>query len=298
VITCEPGEVAAKIQAESGPGIPPLVIVIDPFAPTSGLDLIRTVKKLASGATGHLPVIVVTARPEAGARAEALAAGADDALSRPYDGRELLARIDAQLRTKRLVDEALRGRSELEETATHDSLTGLHNQRYLTERLDEEFRRSQRYQEPMALLAIDLDGFEQVNSRFGRGAGDRLLVACAKSISATCREVDIVTRAGGDEFVVVLPSTAFTGAVATAERLWHAIRAASVAERAVDVRCEASVGAACYPGREVASPTDLLRFAHAALARAKAEGRGRVCLYQHQGYLYEPRSAPGSECAS
>src|SRR3990170_3623297 len=74
--------------------------------------------------------------------------------------RALVARVAGLLRTRRIVDDALRSRSDLEESATHDPLTGLYNQRYLTTRLDEEFRRAQRYQEPLALLKIDLDGFE------------------------------------------------------------------------------------------------------------------------------------------
>jgi diguanylate cyclase (GGDEF)-like protein len=87
-----------------------------------------------------------------------------------------------------------------------------------------------------------------------------------------------VTRAGADEFVVILPNTHFAGALTLAERVWREIRATA----------EASVGAACYPNRDVTTARDLLRFAHAALARAKAEGKGKICLYQHQGYLFQP----------
>jgi diguanylate cyclase (GGDEF)-like protein len=290
VAGCEPGELLARIESER-----PVLVLVEPFSSAGGgLELIAAVKKKSWQDNEFRPILALTARPDPGSRADALAAGADDAVSRPFDAQELRERVAALLRTKRLLDEAMRHRSELEEAATHDTLTGLNNQRYLTTRLDEEFRRSQRYQEPLALLTIDLDGFEQVNGRFGRGAGDRLLAACAKAIAATCREVDIVTRAGGDEFVVVLPNTAFTGSVVAAERLWRAIRETSVDTGAgAAARCDVSVGACCYPGRDVASPTDLLRFAHAALARAKAEGRGRICLYQHQGYLYEPMAQAG-----
>jgi diguanylate cyclase (GGDEF)-like protein len=279
-------ELEAAIAAER-----PLLLILDC---SSGPDSLRSLRKNAKTDGEFLPILAITARADAAARAELLDAGAEDAMSRPIDPRELVARVAAHLRVRRIVSEALKSRNDLEESATHDPLTGLYNQRYLTTRLEEEFRRAQRYQEPMSLLKIDLDGFESINSRFGRGVGDRLLAACARAIVATCREVDIVTRAGGDEFVVLLPSTHFTGALAIAERLWGDIR-----RQAVDsgtgtgaARCEASMGAACFPGRDVSKPTDLLRFADGALRRAKAEGRGRICLYQHQGYLLEPVAKP------
>jgi two-component system cell cycle response regulator len=282
IVGCGLGdELARVVEAEH-----PQVIVLEPVP--EGWEPVRAIKKTASRDGEFCPVIVLSSRGEPAARAEALDAGADDALAKPADPRELIARVAALLRIRRIVDDALRSRSDLEESATHDPLTGLYNQRYLTTRLDEEFRRAQRYQEPLSLLKIDLDGFEQVNGRFGRGVGDRLLAACARSIVSTCREVDIVTRAGGDEFVVLLPNTHFSGAMTIAERLWNELRRASVDTAAASARCEGSLGVACYPGREVAKPTDLLRFADGALRRAKAEGRGRIVLYQHQGYLLEP----------
>ena len=70
----------------------------------------------------------------------------------------------------------------------------------------------------------------------------------------------------------------------TAQRL-----AFHILEQGQPVACEASIGVACFPSRDVAGTRDLLRFAHSALARAKEEGRGRICLYQYQGYLLQPQ---------
>jgi two-component system, cell cycle response regulator len=286
VVGCPLGEELLRVLDQERPQI----VVLEPVP--EGWEPLRQIKKTFSRDGDFCPVLVLSSRADAGARAEALDAGAEDAVGKPCDPRELVARVAALLRTRRIVDEALRSRSDLEESATHDPLTGLYNQRYLTTRLDEEFRRAQRYQEPLSLLKVDLDGFEQVNGRFGRGVGDRLLAACARAIVGTCREVDIVTRAGGDEFVVLLPNTHFSGSMAIAERLWNELRRATVDAGTGAAHCEASLGVACFPGREVGKPTDLLRFADGALRRAKAEGRGRIVLYQHQGYLLEPeRSA-------
>jgi two-component system, cell cycle response regulator len=127
-------------------------------------------------------------------------------------------------------------------------------------------------------MAVDLDSL-----------GDRLLEACAKTLQKTCRSIDIVTRPGGDEFIVILPNTHFAGSVQISERVWREIRGTTVEESGTKLACEASIGVACFPSRDITSVKELLRFAHAALARAKAEGRGKICLYQFQGYLFQPQ---------
>lgn len=265
----------------------PDLVILDVVMPRmGGLEACRALKR-AGGTLDFLPVVFVSSRADVGSRIEGLGAGAEDFLGKPYDPEELRARVAGLLRTKRIVDEALRGRVQLEETALHDPLTGLYNQRYLMQRLDEEFRRAQRYNEPLSVMAIDLDEFEQVNGRFGRATGDKLLGAAARTLAATCREVDIVTRSGGDEFVVVLPNTHFAGSITIAERIWSAVRAAGP-EEAAEARCGVSIGVACYPNREVATAGELLKTATTALARAKGEGRGKICLFQHQVYLFQP----------
>lgn len=278
-----------KELLDQSAALKPELIVLETTLPiVSGLEVVRRLKQDARRTGEWLPVLFLAARSDVTARIEGLRAGAEDFLGRPYDPLELLARVEALLRTRRFFDEAHRGRAELEEYAIHDRLTGLYNQRYLTQRLDEEFRRAAKLNEPMSLLAIDLDELERVNSRFGRGAGDRLLEACARAVSTSCRDLDLVARAGGDEFVAVLPNAHLAVTLAIAERTWVRLRATQVEERGAQISCDASVGVACYPNRDVGSATDLLRLAHTALARAKAEGRGRICVYQHQGYMYQP----------
>lgn len=267
----------------------PDVVVLDVHMPRiDGIEACRRLKQKARLAGEFLPILFLSSRDDPQTRVEALRSGGEDFLGKPFDPDELRARIDVLLRTKRIVDDALRGRADAEEWGLSDRLTALYNQRYLTARLEEEFRRAERYNEPLSLLAIDLDEFEKVNGRFGRGAGDRLLVECARALEQTCRQTDVVTRAGGDEFVVVLPNTHFAGSLLLAERIWRDIRAIRIVERPGAIGCEASIGVACFPNRDVTSATDLLRCAHAALARAKAEGRGKICLYQYQGYLFQP----------
>ncbi len=263
---------------------PELAILDATLAHIPGVEVCKRLKQDARRDGEWLPIVIVGNAREVAARVEALRSGADDYLTRPCDPLEVTARVEALLRTRRTFDEIRRGSAEVEEFAIHDRLTGLYNQRYLTQRLGEEFRRASRYNEALSIIAIDLDELERVNGRWGRGAGDRLLEECAKTLSAACREVDIVARAGGDEFIALLPNAHVTIALAAAERAWNRLRAVQLPDPKHSVGV--SLGVACYPNRDVTSATDLLRLAHDALAQAKTEGKGRICLYQHQGYVY------------
>lgn len=143
------------------------------------------------------------------------------------------------------IENALKYR-QAETSATTDALTGLPNTRSLFLHLDRELARARRTDSPLAVLVCDLDGFKQVNDRFGHLEGNRLLKAVAAAMRETCREYDYVARMGGDEFVVVLPGATAAQARATASRLAAVTRAAG---RRVsgDSLLSLSVGHALYP---------------------------------------------------
>jgi len=102
------------------------------------------------------------------------------------------------------IENALRFR-QVESSATTDYLTNLPNARSLFLQLDAEISRAKRGDQPLAVLVVDLDGFKQVNDRFGHLEGNKVLRAVAADLKSACREYDSVARMGGDEFVVLLP---------------------------------------------------------------------------------------------
>lgn len=257
------------------------LLLLDHVMPRmSGLEACRLIK--ASAGNSFLPVVLITIKTDTASRVEGLRIGADDYVCKPFDERELLARIEAMLRIKRLHDHVIEARAKLERLSVHDELTGLYNYRYLNSRLAEEFKRAERYEEPLACLVLDVDQLAAVNESSGRDAGDEALRWIAGTLTRCLREVDVVARFGGDEFLVILPSTHFAGSVTVAERIWKDVGSRSIGGRRLSV----SVGVALFPSRDVRSKDALLRGADEALRRAKLDGGNRVCVFQQEGYLY------------
>ena len=159
-----------------------------------------------------------------------------------------------------------------------DGLTQIANHRAFQDRLREEFRRAQRYDDPLALILIDLDHFKKVNDNFGHQAGDEVLVAMASCLKLAVRETDFVARYGGEEFAVVLPKTHLAGALTVAERV--AADMQKIKAGPSGLKITASFGVSGFPGRSVNTGEQLVRTADEALYRAKREGRNKISLFQ------------------
>lgn len=263
------------------------LVILDIIMPgLSGLDCCRLIKSITQEA--FVPVVMLTSRTDTESRVEGLRIGADDYICKPFDDRELVARIEGMLRIKRKHDEVRAARAQLETLAVQDELTGLYNYRYLHTRLGEEFKRSERYRDPLACAMVDVDHFKQVNDAHGHDVGDRVLEEIARRLRGAVREIDVVARYGGEEFLLVLPSTHFAGALTVADRVWRSIGGSEIEIDAISLNVTISVGVALYPSRDIRSKDDLLKAADRALYQAKTDGRNRICVFQHQGYIYKP----------
>ena len=102
-------------------------------------------------------------------------------------------------------------------------------------------------------------------------------------IRRTVREADIVVRYGGDEFLILLPTTHFAGSVAVAERIWREVGARPWGPFADGERMTLSIGIALYPSRDVRGKEALVKAAETALHRAKRDGMNRICVFQQEG---------------
>lgn len=170
-------------------------------------------------------------------------------------------------------------RRRIVSVAETDELTGLPNMRAFTALLDKECKRFARHGQPFSLLMIDTDGLKEVNDRFGHEAGNRLIVTVANTIGERLRTSDVLARYGGDEFVLLLPTTECGQAQGIAERIRTAIENASFDAHGQRISTTVSIGAANCPDDAISSE-ELLRKADSALYGSKRGGRNRITRWQ------------------
>jgi diguanylate cyclase (GGDEF)-like protein/PAS domain S-box-containing protein len=190
-------------------------------------------------------------------------------------------RVDAIAGTARDITERKASEERVRRSANYDSLTELANRSLFRERLEQDVKHASRTGLKLALLFIDLDGFKEVNDRFGHSAGDQLLHESASRISACVRATDTVARLGGDEFTVILTDVRQDSDV---ELLAQEILAAlskpfALAQHQVEI--SGSIGIALGPP-EAATPDELVRNADLAMYGAKNSGRNRYRFYSPQ----------------
>lgn len=168
--------------------------------------------------------------------------------------------------------------------AQHDLLTGLPNRALNLQRFDELLAslrgaRGNRMRRPFTVFCLDLDGFKDVNDRFGHAAGDAVLVAVATRLRESVRELDLVSRIGGDEFVILLPGISPEEASAIAERIIATVAAPFDVGAQATVAIGISIGAASAPA-DGETADALLRSADRALYEAKIRGKNLFVTYR------------------
>lgn len=164
---------------------------------------------------------------------------------------------------------------QLERLSFTDSLTGLYNRRYFDEQMSTEIKRAHRYGHPLSLVLFDIDDFKSVNDRHGHSVGDQVLQEVARRIIPCVRDVDIVARYGGDEFVMILPNTPTAGAVQIAERVRQMNCATPLRHGSdLEIPLTLSLGVSTIPPHENAA--NLIEAADHALSKAKQDGKNRV----------------------
>lgn len=175
----------------------------------------------------------------------------------------------------------------VKELAIHDGLTGLWVRRHFLERFREEMVRSIQYRLPLAVLVLDIDHFKRYNDQYGHLAGDATLKQVAVLLRENLRKVDLVSRYGGEEFVVVIPETRKAVALEIGERIRSSIARHNFKVYNDQTRVTVSIGIALFPDDKLDPSLDaativstLIEHADRALYRAKEEGRNRVILHQ------------------
>jgi diguanylate cyclase (GGDEF)-like protein len=184
-------------------------------------------------------------------------------------------------RTKELEEanhELMQKNKMLEKLALTDPLTGLPNRRAMDRLAERELRRRDRYPGPMALGLIDVDHFKKINEQYLLPGGDSVLVEMGKSLLVSLRDVDVLGRIGGEEFLVVAPETNFAGAAALGERIRAAVEQHVFTYKESLIKVTVSIGFAVVDAATPAEYDQMKHIAAGALAEAKFTGRNRCVL--------------------
>jgi diguanylate cyclase (GGDEF)-like protein len=163
--------------------------------------------------------------------------------------------------------------ARLKETSFKDEVTGLYNRRFFSLRLEEELSRYRRFNHPVSVVLLDLDGFKAVNDEFGHTVGDETLREIAQILMKHSRGINVVSRYGGDEFAVLLVETSKAGARLYADRIREVVAKYPFSHGKV---ITSSFGVASLPDDEAGTAEDLYRAADEALYAAKRAGKNQV----------------------
>jgi two-component system, cell cycle response regulator len=251
-----------------------LLIVSLSLAKADGLRLCSQVRSLDR--TRHLPIIIMVEPGDEARLLRGLDMGVNDYLMRPIDRNEMLARVRTQIKRKRFSDFLRTRLEESVELAVMDSLTGLHNRRYMETHLRTLVAEAANSGRPISILVADIDYFKRINDTYGHDAGDAVLREFASRFRRNTRSIDLACRLGGEEFVIIMPDTDITRAHQVGERLRACIADDSFQiSAAKNIHVTASVGLATLE-RWDDTPETIIKRADNALYSAKREGRNRV----------------------
>lgn len=199
-----------------------------------------------------------------------------DFIQNPNNADELIVRTKALLKIKEIKD-------RLEKVSTTDELTGLHNRKYLQERLEEEISRSKRYGTKLSCILFDIDYFKVVNDMYGYEWGDILLRNIANKLDAMLRKEDILTRYGDEEFLLVLPNTSEENAFLFGERFRREVEKMEFIPAGEEEahRVTVSGGISTYPCMQDVEEdaNTVIRYAEHALYNAKHRGKNKIVQF-------------------
>ena len=199
-----------------------------------------------------------------------------DFIKTPVNETELIIRAKALLKIKQYKD-------KMEEISVTDELTGLHNRKYLQERLESEISRARRYKTQLSCLLFDIDFFKVINDMYGYEWGDILLRNLSGKLQQLIRKEDILTRYGDEEFLVVLPNTSEDNAFLFAERFRRDIERMEFIPAGEEERHPITIsgGIATYPCMENVDEdaNTIIRYAEHALYNAKKRGKNKIVQF-------------------
>ena len=280
VLAANNGERAIKIAED----IHPDLILLDVMMPElDGFTVCEILKK--NPKTNDIPIIFITAKTELNDIVKGFSVGGCDYISKPFNPEELFARVNTHIELKKsrellkkYIQELEQKNRELDIMSKTDYLTKLANRRFMIERLNEEVARTEKTGEKFSMLMCDIDYFKRVNDTYGHEIGDLVLKEVTKSIKNMVRECDVVSRWGGEEFIVLLIDTNIISAAKVAEKIRAEIEKNIITINNSIVKVTMSIGVTEYLNE--ISISQNINNGDEAMYQSKANGRNRVTEYR------------------
>jgi diguanylate cyclase (GGDEF)-like protein len=235
-----------------------------------GSDLVRRIRS----ADERAGIVLIAGHGSGTLAVEHFKDGADDFVTRPVNGDHMLMVLDRVIQKKSHMNA---DRDPYRNTPVVDGLTGLYNRSYFQERAIQEINASRRSKGGFSILLMEIGGLQEINSSFGRHAGDVVLKTVSARLQKQCRGCDTVARWGGDEFGVILRDASSVEARRVADRIMASVQSGEYGEIG-DSPVSASIGISSYPGH-AEEMKDLLSKADSALSRSRSYGGGGCSLY-------------------
>ena len=274
VIEAEDGQLAWELfQRETFQ-----IVITDWMMPKmDGPTLIHNIR--SNGKKSYTYIIMLTAIDDKPKVVMGLEAGADEYLTKPFDSRELIARVASGERILKLEEQLTQARHEMETLAMHDGLTGMFNRRAIEEYTEAELDLARRKERPLSVILLDIDYFKAINDQYGHSIGDHTLQQLAGILPRNLRQYDRIGRWGGDEFIVILPDTKISEAIMIADRMRITTAETKLSlENGEYYTVQISLGVACASG-SYPSLKKLVDAADLAMYQAKQAGRNHVCSF-------------------
>src|SRR3984893_14630830 len=239
VTLAETGSEAWRILQQ--PDSPKLVLLDWVLPDLDGIELCQRIRQAGSSGP-YVYVILLTSKEGRQNMLDAMQAGADDYLVKPFDELELKARLLVGKRILDLQEELVSARESMRHDATHDSLTGLMNRGEIFAMLKRELERARRNNTPVGIILGDIDHFKVVNDTLGHLFGDEALREVGQRLKSQLRIYDSVGRYGGEEFLMILSNCDLAHTLSRAEHLREAISNAPVVSSGVEKTITMSMG--------------------------------------------------------
>jgi diguanylate cyclase (GGDEF)-like protein len=280
MLVANQADMALKLAQISTPD----VILLELLMKTNdGKDILTQIK--LNQVTANIPIIILSS--DLDSKLYGFLSGENDYIVKPFKFDEVLGRINNQIRISEMQKELEKKNHELleknlllEKMAITDSLTGLYNRAYVLDRLSTEVLRCARYKEPISFLMIDIDFFKKINDTYGHLTGDAVLKIVANQLKNSTREIDIVGRYGGEEFIVICPNADILNAKIIAERIRVKAMNSNLSITKGNISVTLSIGISCSIPKMFVNTdafiTTQIGDADIALYKAKSSGRNRV----------------------